>query len=158
MPDLHGNLTEITAKVVAAFVGNNRVSASEVPTIINAVFKGFRDVGKPLESSEQPQIPAISIRKSVTPDYIVCLEDGKKLKMLKRHLRTVYAMSPEAYRAKWNLSPDYPMVAPNYASARSEMALKLGLGRKPTAKAEKPAVMPKEASEPARRGRPRKAA
>ncbi|MCG5240945.1 MucR family transcriptional regulator [Azospirillum doebereinerae] len=159
MPDSHETLVEITAKVVAAFVGNNRVPGSELPIVIDTVFKGFRDIGKPIEAPAQPQSPAISVRKSVTPEYIICLEDGKKLKMLKRHLRTTYDMTPEEYRAKWGLPPDYPMVAPNYAKARSELALAAGLGRKPAEKAEEPVLDAVEGPVVARRaGRPRKAA
>jgi predicted transcriptional regulator len=158
MPDSHETLVEITAKVVAAFVGNNRIPGSELPIVIDTVFRGFRDVGKPLEAPVQPLTPPVSIRKSVTPDYIVCLEDGKKLKMLKRHLRTVYDMSPEEYRAKWSLPPDYPMVAPVYAKARSALALAAGLGRKPAGKAEEPVVNAVEEPVTRRAGRPRKAA
>jgi predicted transcriptional regulator len=120
----------MTSQVVAAYLSNNRVSADQLPGLINAVHETLRNVegGKPA-APEQPAKPAVSIRKSVHPDYIVCLEDGKKLKMLKRHLRTTYNMSPEEYREKWNLPADYPMVAPNYAQQRSEFAKRIGLGR-----------------------------
>lgn len=125
------DLQELTAKVVASYVGNNTVSVAELPALISNVQSAFRNLGEekaaPVKSE---QMPAVPIKKSVTPEYIVCLEDGKKLKMLKRHLKTVYDMSPDEYRTKWNLPPEYPMVAPNYAKARSEMATKLGLGRK----------------------------
>lgn len=158
MSNSRESLVEITAKVVAAFVGNSHVPASELPAVIDTVFRGFRDVGKPLEAPVQPQVPAVSVRKSVTPEYIICLEDGKKLKMLKRHLRTTYDMTPEEYRAKWGLPADYPMVAPNYAKARSELALAAGLGRKPAGKVEDQAVDTGEEPVTRRVGRPRKVA
>ncbi|WP_298370701.1 MucR family transcriptional regulator [Azospirillum sp.] len=127
------DLQSLTAKVVAAYVGNNTVSVHDLPSLIHNVQAAFRNLGddKP-SAAKQELVPAVSIKKSVTPEYIVCLEDGKKLKMLKRHLKTVYDLSPDEYRAKWSLPPEYPMVAPNYAKARSEMATKLGLGRKRT--------------------------
>ncbi len=124
-------LQELTAKVVAAYVGNNTVSVSDLPSLINNVQTAFRGLGEEKATPAKAALdPAVPIKKSVTPDYIVCLEDGKKLKMLKRHLKTVYDMTPDEYRVKWNLPAEYPMVAPNYAKARSEMATKLGLGRK----------------------------
>ncbi|WP_372393990.1 MucR family transcriptional regulator (plasmid) [Azospirillum sp. HJ39] len=122
-------LTDMTAKVVAAYVGRNQVPIDQLPNLIDTVHKALRDAGKKREAIPDTLVPAVPIRKSVMPDYLVCLEDGKKMKMLKRHLRTVYNLSPEEYRAKWGLPPDYPMVAPNYASARSEMAKKIGLGK-----------------------------
>ncbi|CAO3406532.1 MucR family transcriptional regulator [Azospirillum largimobile] len=124
-------LQSLTAKVVAAYVGNNSVPVHDLPTLINSVQAAFRGLGedKPAQAKAE-LVPAVAIKKSVTPEYIVCLEDGKKLKMLKRHLKTVYDMTPDEYRAKWGLPAEYPMVAPNYAKARSEMATKLGLGRK----------------------------
>ncbi|HYD66448.1 MucR family transcriptional regulator [Azospirillum sp.] len=131
MPIEQSELQVLTAKVVAAYVGNNMVSVNDLPTLINNVQTAFRGLGEEKSApTKSEQAPAVPIKKSVTPDYIVCLEDGKKLKMLKRHLKTVYDMSPDEYRAKWSLPPEYPMVAPNYAKARSEMATKLGLGRK----------------------------
>jgi predicted transcriptional regulator len=107
------------------------VPVQDLPTLINSVQVAFRNLGddKPAPAKAE-LVPAVAIKKSVTPEFIVCLEDGKKLKMLKRHLKTVYDMTPDEYRAKWGLPPEYPMVAPNYAKARSEMATKLGLGRK----------------------------
>ncbi|ANC91407.1 MucR family transcriptional regulator [Azospirillum humicireducens] len=124
-------LQSLTAKVVAAYVGNNSVPVHDLPTLINSVQAAFRNLGeeKPAQAKAE-LVPAVAIKKSVTPEYIICLEDGKKLKMLKRHLKTVYDMTPDEYRAKWGLPAEYPMVAPNYAKARSEMATKLGLGRK----------------------------
>ena len=124
-------LQTLTAKVVAAYVGNNTVAVGDLPSLINNVQGAFRGLGEDKAAPvKTEQAPAVPIKKSVTPDYIVCLEDGKKLKMLKRHLKTVYDLSPDEYRIKWSLPPEYPMVAPNYAKARSEMATKLGLGRK----------------------------
>ncbi|WP_448189030.1 MucR family transcriptional regulator [Azospirillum sp. sgz301742] len=124
-------LQVLTAKVVAAYVGKNPVAVSDLSTLINSVQSAFQGLGEDKAAPQKTeQTPAVPIKKSVTPDYIVCLEDGKKLKMLKRHLKTVYDLSPDEYRIKWSLPPEYPMVAPNYAKARSEMATKLGLGRK----------------------------
>ncbi|MCG5240815.1 MucR family transcriptional regulator [Azospirillum doebereinerae] len=128
------DLQSLTAKVVAAYVGNNTVSVHELPSLIHNVQAAFRNLGEDKPAPAKSElVPAVSIKKSVTPEYIICLEDGKKLKMLKRHLKTVYDLSPDEYRAKWSLPPEYPMVAPNYAKARSEMATKLGLGRKRSA-------------------------
>ncbi len=127
------DLQSLTAKVVAAYVGNNTVSVHELPSLIHNVQAAFRNLGDDKPTAVKSElIPAVSIEKSVTPEFIICLEDGKKLKMLKRHLKTVYDLSPDEYRAKWGLPARYPMVAPNYAKARSEMATKLGLGRKRT--------------------------
>ena len=120
----------LTVEIVAAHLSNNALGGAEVPLFIQAVF----DTLNALASEETGPIeltPAVPIKRSVTDDYIICLEDGKKLKMLKRHLMTAYDMSPEAYRAKWGLKPDYPMVAPSYARTRQELAKKIGLGRKP---------------------------
>lgn len=117
--------------VVAAYLSNNQVATSQISEIIQSVFNSLNTLDvPPAEAPVEHPKPATSVRKSVTPDYIVCLEDGKKLKMLKRHLRTTYNMTPEEYRAKWNLPPDYPMVAPNYARQRSDFAKRIGLGRK----------------------------
>ncbi len=129
-------LFELTADIVAAYVGNNAVPANELPALINDVYKALSsavtDGGE--EKKKEELKPAVPIRRSVHPDYIICLEDGKKFKSLKRHLRTHYDMSPEEYREKWGLPPDYPMVAPNYAKARSELAKKMGLGQRRKAK------------------------
>ena len=125
-----GNFIELTAEIVSAYVSNNTVPASEIPNLINQVYAALSRVsGKTVEAPLEPLKPAISLKKSITPEYIVCLEDGKKFKSLKRHLRTQYNMTPEQYREKWGLSPDYPMVAPNYAAARSELAKQMGLGQ-----------------------------
>ncbi len=125
-----GDVLRMAVDIVAAYVANNTVPASQVPEVINTVFNSLNSLDGGSEAAPEPAKPAVSVRRSVTPDYIVCLEDGKKLKMLKRHLRAAYDMSPEEYRAKWGLAADYPMVAPNYAAQRSAFAKKIGLGRK----------------------------
>ncbi len=126
-----GNLTELVADIVGAYVSNNKVAVSELPGIISQVHSALQRTTAGAEAPQQEaQQPAIAVRRSVNPDYIVCLEDGKKFKSLKRHLRTDHDMTPQEYRAKWGLKPDYPMVAPNYAASRSELARKMGLGRK----------------------------
>jgi len=131
MPIESSELQALTAKVAAAYVGNNPVAVADIPALIGSVQLAFRGLGEEKAGpAKNEQTPFVPIKKSVTPEYIICLEDGKKLKMLKRHLKTVYDMTPDDYRAKWGLPPEYPMVAPNYARARSEMATKLGLGRK----------------------------
>ena len=120
----------LTAQIVSAHVSNNSVSPDALPSLIQDVYRTLAGIGKEPVQADKPQ-PAVPIKKSVFPDHIVCLEDGKKLKMLKRHLKTAYNMSPEQYRDKWGLPPDYPMVAPNYAKHRSSLAKKIGLGTKP---------------------------
>ena len=125
-----GNFIELTAEIVSAYVSNNTVPAGEIPMLINQVHAALSRVsGKPAEIPVEAAKPAVSLKKSITPEYIVCLEDGKKFKSLKRHLRTQYNMTPEQYREKWGLSADYPMVAPNYAAARSKLAKDMGLGQ-----------------------------
>jgi len=125
------DLLRMVTDVVAAYVAKNPVNATQLPDLINTIYGSLASLegGQP-EAKSEAQKPAIAVKRSVTPDYIICLEDGKKLKMLKRHLRTTYNMTPDEYRAKWGLTPDYPMVAPNYAAQRSEFAKKIGLGRK----------------------------
>jgi len=125
------NLITLTADIVAAHVSNNSVGLSEISNLIGSVYSALANVGQVKPVDEPALVPAVSIRASVKPDHIVCLDDGKKLKMLKRHLSTSYGMSPDDYRAKWGLPADYPMVAPNYAAQRRELAKKIGLGRKP---------------------------
>lgn len=121
-------LLSLTAEIVAAHVSNNTVAVSDLPSLIEQVYRSLTNVGQDqVLQPERPQ-PAVPIKKSVTPDYIICLEDGKKLKMLKRHLKTAYDMSPEEYRERWGLPVDYPMVAPNYAKQRSKLAKQIGLG------------------------------
>ena len=128
-------LLRYSAEIVASYVGRNKVASDQLGEVINTVFNSLSALdgaeGEPIRGSSKPAIP---VRRSVMPDYIVCLEDGKKLKMLKRYLRTNYGMSPEEYRAKWGLPPDYPMVAPNYAKQRSDFAKHIGLGRATTRK------------------------
>ncbi len=128
--EIDETLVTLTADIVAAHVSNNSVSVSDLPTLIANVHGALAGLGRAAAEPEVKQEPAVSIRASVKPDYIVCLEDGKKLKMLKRHLMTHYQMTPEQYRAKWNLPADYPMVAPNYAEQRRSLAKKIGLGTK----------------------------
>jgi predicted transcriptional regulator len=122
------DLLALTTEIVAAHVSNNTVAVADLPTLINQVYQSLASIGQsPAVPSERPQ-PAVSIKRSVHPDYIICLEDGKKLKMLKRHLKTAYNMTPEEYRERWQLPADYPMVAPNYARQRSRLAKEIGLG------------------------------
>ena len=124
-----GTFIELTASIVSAYVSNNSVPSADLPALIGQVHSALTRVSSGHgEVPSDPPKPAVSVKKSITPDYIVCLEDGKKFKSLKRHLRTHYAMTPEQYREKWGLAPDYPMVAPNYARERSELAKKMGLG------------------------------
>jgi predicted transcriptional regulator len=125
-----GNFIELTAEIVSAYVSNNSVSAADIPGLINQVHAALSRVsGAPGDAPAEPLKPAVSVKKSITPEHIVCLEDGKKFKSLKRHLRTQYNMTPEQYREKWGLGADYPMVAPNYAAARSQLAKQMGLGQ-----------------------------
>ena len=120
-------LLEFTAEIVAAHVGNNRLDQNELPSLIQDVYKTLSELNDVTVAQARPT-PAVAIKKSISPDYIVCLEDGRKLKMLKRHLKTVYNLTPEEYRDRWDLPGDYPMVAPNYAKHRSSLAKKTGLG------------------------------
>ncbi|MEQ1543145.1 MAG: MucR family transcriptional regulator [Novosphingobium sp.] len=129
--DVKEMLITLTSDIVAAHVSNNNVEVDELPTLITNVFGALAGLGEAVPVVEKLPEPAVSIRASIKPDYIVCLEDGKKLKMLKRHLMTHYNLTPDQYRARWNLPADYPMVAPNYAEKRRELAKKIGLGRKP---------------------------
>lgn len=123
---------QLTAKIVSAYVSNNTVSSAEIPALIGQVYAALTRVsngGGPVAAPAEPLKPAVPIKRSITAEHIVCLEDGKKFKSLKRHLRTQYDMTPDQYRAKWSLPPDYPMVAPNYAAARSQLAKQMGLGQ-----------------------------
>src|SRR4051794_15881344 len=124
------NTVELAADIVSAFVSNNSVPVTELPALIGSIHAALTSVatGATEQPAEEPKAPAVSIKKSVQPDYIVCLDDGKRFKSLKRHLRTTYNLTPDQYRAKWGLAHDYPMVAPNYAAARSELAKQMGLG------------------------------
>ncbi len=130
MPDQEEKpeLLEFTTKIVAAHLSGNSVPPADLPALIRSVHDALASTGA---EPAPPPVPAVPVKKSVTPNYLVCLEDGKKLKMLKRHLRTAYDMSPDDYRAKWGLASDYPMVAPAYAKQRSELAKAIGLGRLP---------------------------
>jgi len=141
----------LTVEIVAAFLAHNAVAIADLPNVIQSVHRALSDVAAPEPAPvAEKLVPAVPIKKSVTPDYIVCLEDGKQLKMLKRHLSSTYNLTPDEYRAKWGLPPDYPMVAPNYAAQRSSLAKSIGLGRKPA-----PVV---EAVPAKRAGRPKKSA
>jgi predicted transcriptional regulator len=123
-------LLRMTTEVVAAYVSNNTLATGQLGDVIHAVYNSLRALdGQVVEAPAEVLKPAVPVRKSITPEYLVCLEDGKKLKMLKRHLRSTYNMTPDEYRAKWGLGPDYPMVAPKYAQQRSDFAKKIGLGR-----------------------------
>ena len=124
------DVLRMAAEIVSAYVGNNPVPTTQIPDLIQSVYRSLIGLGgSHVAGGESNHSPATSIKKSITPDFLICLEDGKKFKMLKRHLRTVYKMTPQDYRTKWNLPPDYPMVAPNYATQRSEFAKSIGLGR-----------------------------
>ena len=123
-------LLEMTTEIVSAYVGNNTIAAGELNELIVSIHDSLHNLTTgDVEVEPEPIKPAVPVRRSVTPDYLICLEDGKRLKMLKRHLRTTYGLSPDDYRAKWGLPADYPMVAPNYAQQRSEFAKKIGLGK-----------------------------
>jgi predicted transcriptional regulator len=131
------NTIELTADVISAYVSNNPVPVSELPSLIAQIHQSLTGLSNGQATTPEEKLaPAVPIKKSITPEYIVCLDDGKKFKSLKRHLKTKFGITPEEYRAKWNLPADYPMVAPSYAAARSELAKKMGLGRK--AKAAEP--------------------
>ncbi len=123
------NFIELAADIVSAYVSNNSVPVADIPGLISSVHAALNGMVETAPVKAEPAVPAVSVKKSITPDFIICLEDGKKFKSLKRHLRTTYDMTPEDYRAKWGLPRDYPMVAPNYAAARSELAKTMGLGQ-----------------------------
>ena len=152
---------ELTAKIVSAHISKNQLATAALPELIQSVYRSLATAGT-AQPAPAPLTPAVPIRKSVFPDHIVCLEDGQKLKMLKRHLQTSYGMTPEQYRRKWDLPAAYPMVAPNYASHRSSLAKQLGLGRKP-ASAQEPILAEKSrepdlsAEPPVTQGRARRA-
>lgn len=132
MSENNADFIELTASIVSAFVANNSVPATDLPGLIAATHAAILGLGGNVVTAIEPEklVPAVSVKKSITPDFLICLEDGKKFKSLKRHLRTAYSMSPEEYRAKWSLPNDYPMVAPAYAEARSNLAKKMGLGQR----------------------------
>jgi predicted transcriptional regulator len=126
------HLLTLTSEIVASHVANNKVETAALPDLIREVYATLNGISATVEAGSGPRPePAVPVKKSITPDYIVCLEDGKKLKMLKRHLHSAYKMTPEQYRERWELPPDYPMVAPNYATQRRELAKKSGLGTTP---------------------------
>ena len=128
---ISSNFIKLSADIVSAYVSNNSVRATEIPALLSSVYAALRTTAQGQSQEPQAELtPAVPVKKSVTADAIICLEDGKKFKSLKRHLRTTYDMTPEQYRTKWNLPADYPMVAPNYAKARSELAKTMGLGQK----------------------------
>lgn len=129
-PENREKLLALTAEIVAAHVGHNNVASNEIPALIQSIYKSLTDVGNASGSGSSKPTPAVPIKQSVRPDYLVCLEDGKKLKMLKRYLASHHKMTPEQYRERWNLPADYPMVAPNYARTRSKLAKDIGLGSK----------------------------
>ena len=174
MTDIESNsdLVALTADIAAAYVSANKIPPAEVASLISSIHTALAGTNVPAAADTAPQEPAVSIRSSVKQDYLVCLEDGAKLKMLKRYLRTRYNMSPEDYRAKWGLPRDYPMVAPAYAEQRRGLAHSIGLGRKKAVQAdvaasgseeaapskEKKAAPKAAASEPKKRGRPAKSA
>ena len=126
----NSELLALTTDIVASHVSNNSVAVGELPHLIQQVYSALAVVGGMVQPTPERPKPAVPIKKSITPDYIICLEDGKKLKMLKRHIKTRYDLTPDEYRERWGLSSDYPMVAPNYASQRSDLAKKIGLGTK----------------------------
>ena len=130
MTDPNSEILALTAEIVAAHVANNRVATNELPEFIKSVHGALTGLGEPAAEPEVELKPAVPVRSSIKPDHIVCLEDGKKLTMLKRYLMTHYSMTPDQYRAKWKLPADYPMVAPNYADRRRSLAKEIGLGRR----------------------------
>lgn len=135
---------ELTTEIVSAYVSNNSLPTAELPALIEAIYGSLNKIASGTqEAPVETLVPAVAVKKSITPDFIVCLEDGKKFKSLKRHLRTKYDMTPDQYRAKWGLPSDYPMVAPNYASARSELAKAMGLGAQRRKPVEPPAPVPR---------------
>ncbi|THD37826.1 MAG: transcriptional regulator [Sphingomonas sp.] len=128
--EMQETLVTLTADIAAEYLGNNNVAVSDIELVIQNIYRGLSKLNPAAPPPAPKQEPAVSVRASIKPDYVVCLEDGKKLKMLKRHLMTHYQMTPDQYRAKWNLPADYPMVAPNYAEQRRTLAKKIGLGTK----------------------------
>ena len=123
------NLVELTADIVSAYVGHSRLATNDLPELIRSVYAALGGVSSPVDAPVEIKTPAVSIKKSITDDYLICLEDGRRFKSLKRHLRTKYDLTPEAYREKWGLPKSYPMVSPAYAAARSVMAKAIGLGQ-----------------------------
>ncbi|MBE7728578.1 MucR family transcriptional regulator [Komagataeibacter sp. FXV3] len=151
----HTELVSMTTEIVAAHTNHNTVGIEQIPTLIETVYTALKGLGAEKVVEPAPLQPAVPIKKSVFPDYVICLEDGKKLKMLKRHLQTAYGMTPEQYREKWGLPANYPMTAPNYAAHRSSLAQKIGLGRKVVVEPE-PEVAAEAPAKPARKTRARR--
>jgi predicted transcriptional regulator len=151
-------LLSLTTNIVSAVAGNHTVAMGDLPGLISSVFAALRTTGQAEEKASEPPTPAVPIRKSVSPDFLICLEDGKKLKTLKRHLNVRYNMSPEEYRQRWGLPQDYPMVAPAYAAQRASLAKRIGLGRKAVAPVPQPPEPPPAPTEPPRRAVGRKKA
>jgi predicted transcriptional regulator len=147
---------ELTASIVSAYVSKNSVPVTGLPDLVASVHASLQKLATAAEPEPVQATPAVPIKKSVTPDYIISLEDGRKFKSLKRHLSAHYGMTPDEYRAKWNLPSDYPMVAPNYAATRSALAKTMGLGRKPGAKTASKAKQAAAATAAPKRGRPKK--
>jgi predicted transcriptional regulator len=146
MSDEENGVIEMAADIVSAYVGNNTVSVNELPNLIKNIHDTLKGISKGVTAEAvAPQTPAVPVRRSITPEFLICLEDGRKFKSLKRHLQTKYGMSPEDYRAKWGLPKDYPMVAPNYAASRSALAKQMGLGQGGR-RAAKPAASAKPAA------------
>jgi predicted transcriptional regulator len=152
--DSSETVLRLTAQIVSAHVEHNAVQAEALPGLIEKVYQTLRGVGQTPVEPEKP-VPAVPLKQSVRPDFIICLEDGKKLKMLKRHLMTSYKMTPAQYRARWGLPADYPMVAPNYAKVRSSLAKKIGLGRKAATPPARPVAKRRSQRAPQRGGRSR---
>ena len=152
-----GETLHLTTDIVAAYVSNNSINADKIPALLQEVHDTVKALAAGAAANAGNQTPAVSVKKSITPDFIICLEDGKKLKMLKRYIRTQYGLSPEEYRRKWGLPADYPMVAPNYAKRRSQFAKDIGLGRGATKKKKATPAQKKTAAKRGR-GRPRKSA
>ncbi len=123
------DVTDLVAEITSAYLGANQVPVSEIANVVNAIHSALTNIGKTSAPAAVAAEPAVSVKKSITPEFLICLEDGRRFKSLKRHLRSKYDMTPEAYRAKWNLPKDYPMVAPAYAKARSDLAKSMGLGQ-----------------------------
>ena len=151
----NADLLALTAEIVSAHVSNNAVAVSDLSNLIRNVFDALAKLGDAPTVDVPDQQPAVSVRLSVKPDHLVCLEDGRKQKTLKRHLMTSHGLTPDAYRAKWSLPADYPMVAPNYAAQRSAMAVQIGLGRKPGRAAVTPSATKAAPAAPKKRGRPK---
>ena len=156
-PQEVGETLHLTTDIVAAYVSNNSVNAEKIPALIQEVHDTVKALAAGAAANSGNQAPAVPIKKSVTPDHIICLEDGKKLKMLKRYIRTQYGLTPEEYRRKWGLPADYPMVAPNYAKRRSQFAKDIGLGKGAVRKVKAKAKTTKKKTTK-KRGRPKKAA